>query len=374
MKLSFTLSVPPAPPPDNLAAHQFFYKTDAANRRGSAMAGTVLVTGGSGYIAGFLIRLLVERGWTVHTTIRNLAKEPEVRAILGVPAERLRVFAADLERDDGWAGAMAGCSHVAHAASPFPAGKVTDEMLIPPARDGALRALRFAKAAGVRRFVLTSSMAAIAYGHAPANGVAFTEAEWTDVNAPGVAPYIKSKTIAERAARDWMAEAGAGMEFCSVNPGAVLGPVLSGDFSTSIQIVQRLLSGSVPGYPRIGFAVVDVRDLADLHLRALETPGLDGERFLGGGRFMLMEEIGAVLRARLGDRARKVPTRRIPDLVVRAMGLFDGSIRQVTGELGRIRAVDPGHTAAVLGWRTRDETESIVDTAESLIARGVVRV
>ncbi|WP_298674398.1 NAD-dependent epimerase/dehydratase family protein [uncultured Sphingomonas sp.] len=338
------------------------------------MAGTVLVTGGSGYIAGFLIQRLTERGWNVNATIRNLAKEPEVRAALGVPADRLRFFAADLEHDAGWAEAMAGCSHVAHVASPFPLGKVTDEMLIPPARDGALRALRFAKAAGVKRFVLTSSMAAIAYGHAPANGVAFTEEEWTDVNAPGVAPYTKSKTIAERAARDWMAENGAGMEFCSVNPSAVLGPVMSGDFSTSIQIVERLLNGSIPGYPRIGFAVVDVRDLADLHVLALETPGLDGERFLGGGRFMMMEEAGAVLRARLGDKARKVPKRRIPDFVVRLMGLFDGSIKQVVGELGRVRAVDPEHTAKVLGWRTRDEEQSIVDTANSLIEMGIVKV
>lgn len=338
------------------------------------MAGTVLVTGGSGYIAGFLIQRLIERGWNVNTTIRNLAKEPEVRAALGVPADRLRFFAADLENDAGWAEAVAGCSHVAHVASPFPAGKVTDEMLIRPARDGALRALRFAKEAGVARFVLTSSVAAIAYGHAPANGVAFTEAEWTDVNAPDVAPYIKSKTIAERAARDWMAANGAGMEFCSINPSAVLGPVMSGDFSTSIQIVQRLLDGSIPGYPRIGFAVVDVRDLAELHVLALETPGLDGERFIGAGRFMMMEEAGDLLRARLGDKARKVPRRRIPDFVVRLLGLFDGSIRQIVGELGRVRAVDPEHTAQVLGWRTRNEEQSIIDTAESLIARGIVKV
>ncbi|MCW6532081.1 MULTISPECIES: NAD-dependent epimerase/dehydratase family protein [Sphingomonas] len=338
------------------------------------MSGTVLVTGGSGYIAGFLIRQLVERGWTVNTTIRNLAKEAQVRATLGVAPEKLRFFAADLEQDAGWAEAMAGCSHVAHVASPFPAGAVSDDVLIPPARDGALRALRFAKAAGVKRFVLTSSVAAIAYGHPPANGAAFTERDWTDINAPGVGAYIKSKTVAERAARDWMAEHGAGMEFCSVNPSAVLGPVLSDDYSTSIQFVQRLLDGSVPGFPRIGFAVVDVRDLADLHVRALETPGLDGERFIGGGRFMQMEEVGAVLRARLGDKARKVPKRRVPDFVLRLMALFDGSIRQVVGELGRVRAIDPGHTAQVLGWRTRDEEQSIVDTAESLIERGIVKV
>ncbi len=338
------------------------------------MSGTVLVTGGSGYIAGFLIRLLIERGWTVNTTIRNLAREPEVRAALGVPAERLRFFAADLERDDGWAEAMAGCSHVAHVASPFPAEKMPDEALIRPARDGALRALRFAKEAGVERFVLTSSVAAVAYGHEPLNGDLYTEADWTDVTAPGTSAYVKSKTIAERAARDWMAENGAGMEFCSVNPAAVLGPVMSADFSTSIQLVQRMLDGSLPGFPRIGFGVVDVRDLAELHLRALETPGLDGERFIGSGRFMMMEEGGAILRARLGEKARKVPKRRIPDFVVRLIGLFDGAVGQIVGELGRVRATDAGHAERVLGWKTRDEGDSIVDTAESLIERGIVKV
>ncbi|MFT3977949.1 MAG: aldehyde reductase [Sphingomonas bacterium] len=338
------------------------------------MGGTVLVTGGSGYIAGFLIRLLVERGWTVNATIRNLAREPEVRAALGVPVDRLRFFAADLERDDGWAEAMAGCTHVAHVASPFPAKKVAEEALIRPARDGALRALRFAKEAGVKRFVLTSSVAAVAYGHAPLNGSVYTEADWTDLNDPAISAYVKSKTIAERAARDWMAEKGARMEFCSVNPAAVLGPVLSADFSTSIQLVQRMLDGSIPGFPRIGFGVVDVRDLAELHLRALETPGLDGERFIASGRFMMMEEGGAILRDRLGDKARKVPKRRIPDFVVRLIGLFDGSIGQVVGELGRVRATDADHAERVLGWRTRDEGDSIVDTAESLIERGIVKV
>lgn len=336
------------------------------------MAGTVLVTGGSGYIAGFLVQTLIERGWTVRATIRNLAREADVRATLGIAdRERLRFFAADLTGDAGWAEAMAGCTHVAHVASPFPAGKVTDDDLIPPARDGALRALRFAKEAGVARVVLTSSVAAIAYGRDKAM---FTEADWTDATAPDVQPYIKSKTIAERAARDWMAEHGAGMEFCTVNPAAVLGPVLSGDYSTSIQFVSRMLDGSVPGYPRLGFAVVDVRDLADLHVRALEAPGIDGERFIAAGRFMMMGEVAEILRTRLGAKARKVPRRQLPDWLLRVMALFDGSIRQIVGELGRRRAVDPSHTAEVLGWRTRAEAESIVDTAESLIAKGLVKV
>lgn len=334
----------------------------------------VLVTGGSGYIAGFLIRQLVEAGWEVNTTVRSLAREAEVRKWLAVDDGKLFFFPADLTSDACWAEAMEGCSHVAHVASPFPveAPKNDDELVV-PARDGVLRALRFAKEAGVKRFVLTSSVAAIAYGH-PERDRVFTESDWTDVNASGVSAYVKSKTIAERAAREWMDANGAGMEFCSVNPAAVLGPLLSDDFSASIQFVQRLLDGSVPGTPRLGFAVVDVRDLADLHVRALETPGLDGERFIGAGQFYWMRDVADILRARLGREAHKVPRRSVPDFVVRLMALFDSSLRQVTGELGRPRRTDARHALDRLGWKTRSEAESIVDTARSLIDRGIVKV
>jgi dihydroflavonol-4-reductase len=337
------------------------------------MAGKVLVTGGSGYIAGFLIRQLIDRGWTVNATVRSLKREAEVRGWLGVDDAKLHFFAANLTNDIGWAEAMAGCSHVAHVASPFPvSAPKSDDELVEPARDGVLRALRFAREAGVKRFVLTSSVAAIASGHPEQR--AYTESDWTDVAAPKVSAYSKSKTIAERAGRDWMAEHGAGMEFCSVNPSAVLGPLLSDDFSPSIQFVQRLMDGSMPGCPRLGFAVVDVRDLADLHVKALETPGLDGERFIAAGKFLWMREVAAILRARLGPQAKRVPTRGIPDFVVRILALFDGGIRQVAGELGRRRDVDASHALERLGWRTRDEAETIVDTARSLIERGIVKV
>lgn len=335
------------------------------------MAKTVLVTGGSGYIAGFLIKQLIAEGWTVRTTIRNLKREAEVRGWLGITdPERLTFFATDLEHDAGWAEAVAGCSHVAHVASPFPAAAPkSDDELVVPAREGALRALRFAKAAGVERFVLTSSVAAIGYGRPER---VYTEDDWTDVDAPGVGAYIKSKTVAERAARDWIAANGSGMEFVSINPSAVLGPLLSDDYSASIQFVQRIIDGSVPGTPRLGFAVVDVRDLADLHVRALTTPGIDGERFIAAGKFLWMREVAAILRTRFPTA--KVPTRSIPDFVVRIMALFDSSLRQITGELGRRRDVSPEHTAARMGWRTRDEATSIIDTAQSLIDRGLVKL
>ena len=338
------------------------------------MAGTVLVTGGSGYIAGFLIKQLLDQGWRVHTTVRNPAREAALRPLLGGDADALRFFTADLMHDDGWATAMAGCSHVAHVASPFStnAPRHEDDLIV-PAREGVLRALRFAGAAGVTRFVQTSSVAAIAYGHR--RGVhRFTEADWTDVNGPDVYAYVKSKTLAERAARDWIAGQGGAMEFVSVNPAAVLGPVWSDDFSASIEVVRQLLGGLLPGCPDLGFGIVDVRDVADLHVRALTAPGIAGERFIAAGPFMKLIDEARVLKAQMPADARKVPTRTLPDWLVRVSALFNPMIRQITGELGNVRDADAGHALTVLGWQTRPVEQSIVDCARSLIERGVVKV
>jgi dihydroflavonol-4-reductase len=338
------------------------------------MSGQALVTGGSGYIGGFIIRQLIEQGWTINTTIRSLAREAEVRETLAVPAEQLRFFAADLLSDAGWAEAVAGCSHVVHVASPLPSGAVRHEDdLIVPARDGALRALRFAKAAGVKRVVMTSSVAAIAYGHGKKIGT-YTEADWTNVNGPQVHAYAKSKTIAERAGRDWMASDGGEMEYVSINPAAVLGPVLSADFSSSVQIITRLLSGQLPGLPNFGFGVVDVRDVADLHVRALTAPGIDGERFIACGPFMMMKDVAAVLRDRMGNEARRVPTRGLPDFMLQFSSLFDPTIRMVTGELGKQRITPSDHARDILGWVPRPAADTIVDTARSLIDKGVIKV
>jgi dihydroflavonol-4-reductase len=337
------------------------------------MADRVLVSGGSGYIAGFLIRQLVAEGSMVHTTVRSLAKEAAVRQLLAVDDSRLRFFAADLNSDAGWAEAMAGCSHVAHVASPLPMRTVKDaQELIVPARDGALRALRAARAAGVRRFVMTSSVAAVAYGRGP--GVhTFTEADWTDPDGPGTSPYIQSKTIAERAARDWVAKEGGGIEYCSINPSVVLGPVWSRDYSASVVIVKKLLDGSMRACPDIGFGVVDVRDVADLHVRALDAPGMAGERFIASGRFMKLREIAEVLRAQLGSQAHKVTTRNVPDWLVRVAAHFNPLARAVVGELGSVRNQDASHAKTVLGWAPRPVEQSIVDTARCLIDLGIVK-
>jgi len=337
------------------------------------MADCVLVSGGSGYIAGFLIRQLVTEGWTVHTTVRSLDKEAAVRRLLAVDNSRLKFFVADLNADAGWAEAIAGCGFVAHLASPLPGGVPKDaNELIVPARDGALRALRAAKAAGVKRFVMTSSVAAVSYGRG--RGVHhFTEADWTRLDKPGLSPYIQSKTIAERAARDWVAKEGAGIEFCSINPSVVLGPVWSRDYSASVTIVKKLLDGSMGACPDIGFGVVDVRDVADLHVRALKAPGMAGERFIASGRFMKLREIADLLRAELGPQAHRVTTRNLPDWMVHVAALVNPLAKAVEGELGSVRNQDASHAKAVLGWATRPVQQSIVDTARCLIDLRIVK-
>ncbi len=338
------------------------------------MTGTVFVSGGSGYIAGFLIRQLVAEGWMVHTSIRNLAREGEVRTSLGVDNAKLKFFAADLMSDAGWAEAMAGCSHVAHVASPLPtdAPKHEDELIV-PARDGALRALKAAKAAGVKRFVMTSSMAAIAYGHGGTKSV-FTEADWTDPTSPDAYAYVRSKTIAERAARDWVAAEGGDMEFCTVNPSLVLGPLQSGDFSTSLEAIKKLLEGSMPGMPNLGFGIVDVRDVADMHLRCLTALNMAGERFICSGPFLMMDQVAAILREGLGPQARKVPKLKLPNWLVRIAARFDPVISQVIGELGKRRESPPVHAREVLGWVPRPAEQSILDTARDMIRLGIVKV
>ena len=338
------------------------------------MAGKVFVSGGSGYIAGFLIRQLIAEGWTVHTSIRDLAKEATVRASLAVDDSKLKFFAADLTSDAGWAEAMAGCSHVAHVASPLPSNAPkSDDELIVPARDGALRALKAAKAAGVKRFVMTSSMAAIAYGHGRSKSV-FTEADWTDPTSPDAYAYVRSKTIAERAARDWVAAEGGEMEFVTVNPSLVLGPLQSGDFSTSLEAIKKLLEGSMPGLPNFGFGIVDVRDVADMHVRCLTMPDMAGERFICSGPFLMMADVAAILRSGLGQQARKVPKRKLPDWVMRLVGRFDPVVRQVLGELGNVRDTDISHARTKLGWHPRPPEESVLDTARDMIRLGIVRV
>ncbi len=338
----------------------------------------VLVTGGSGFIGSHCILQLLAAGHEVRTTVRNLKREPEVRALLKVgraePGNRLTFFAADLERDAGWPEAVAGCDYVLHVASPFPANIPEDENeLIVPAREGALRVLRASRDAKVKRVVLTSSFAAIGYGQ-PLQAKPFDETNWTDPAGNDVRPYVKSKTLAERAAWDFIAKEGGGLELAVVNPVGVFGPVLGPDYSTSILIVQRLMDGAVPGCPKLYFGVVDVRDVADLHLRAMTNPAAKGERFLAvAGDFMTMQGIAKVLKARMQGAAKRVPTWQLPNFVVRLAALRDPAVKQILPELGKRKNATNAKAKRVLGWNPRSSEESIVATAESLVRLGLLK-
>ncbi len=333
---------------------------------------TVLVTGGSGFIASYCILELLRSGYRVRATVRSVLREPEVRALLRSagkePGQMLSFAVAELGSDAGWPEAVSGCTYVLHVASPLSAGvpKHEDELII-PARDGALRVLRAARDAGVRRVVLTSSFAAIGYGY-PADHPTFTETDWTDLNAGGLSAYVKSKTLAERAAWDFIAKEGGALELAVVNPVVVLGPVLAADYSPSLDIVRRLLNGEMPLLPQLAFGIVDVRDVADLHLSAMTSPAASGQRFLAvAGDFMSVQQIAELLRRRLLEAARRVPTRVAPNWLMRLVSLFNPTIAQFSSELGKVKSASNRKAVELLGWSPRSNEEAIIAAAESLI-------
>ena len=336
---------------------------------------TVLVTGGSGYIGGWCIIQLLQQGYTVRTTVRDLKREGAVRQTLGAQVDlgdKLTFFAANLTSDDGWDAAMAGCDYLLHVASPLGVAEPKDpNVLIVPARDGAKRAVAAAIKAGVKRVVMTSSVAAATHGPTAPDSVT-DESVWTDVKGPKINAYYQSKTIAEKAAWDLIAASDGATTLATVNPALVLGPVLSPDYSESVQIVERLLAGRVPGVPRLGFNVVDVRDVADLHLRAMTSPEAAGQRFIAAGQFTWMGDIADILRAKLGPAAAKVPTGKVPDFVLRLVALVDRDLGAVTPSLGKKHDYTTAKAQSVLGWKARPLEETIVDCARSLIAAGVV--
>jgi nucleoside-diphosphate-sugar epimerase len=329
---------------------------------------TVLVTGGSGFIGSHCILDLLDAGHRVRTTVRSPDREATVRELLGAEsAESLSFATADLMADAGWADAVSGCQYVLHVASPFPLGppKHEDDLIV-PAREGALRVLAAARDARVKRVVMTSSFAAIGYGQAPP-GRPFTEEDWTNPDGDGVSAYAKSKTLAERAAWDFIEREGNGLELAVVNPVGVFGPVLGSDFSTSIELIKRLLDGAIPGIPRVAYGVVDVRDVASLHRLAMAEPAGAGERFLAiAGDFMSVAEMAALLRDRMGPAGAKVPKRMLPNWVVRTVSLFDSSVKQVVSELGKEKQASNAKAKQVLGWAPRPNDEAILASAESL--------
>ncbi|WP_436531805.1 NAD-dependent epimerase/dehydratase family protein [Actinoplanes sp. HUAS TT8] len=327
----------------------------------------VLVTGGSGYIAGWCTRALLDAGHSVRVTVRDLAREPRIRATLE-PGADVRVVRADLGSDEGWADAVAGCDAVLHVASPtLTTVPRDDDEMVRPAVDGTLRVLRAARAAGVRRVVMTSAIGAIAYGHEPRD-TPFTERDWTNVDA-GVGPYQKSKTLAERAAWEFAGGPGRGLELATVNPTGVLGPVLGPDFSPSLGVISRMLDGSMPALLKFASGYVDVRDVAALHVLAMTAPAAAGERFIAtAGHSLWQRDIAAVLRERLGERAAKVPTREMPLWAARGLARVNPQMGSLRMLLGRNLDATSAKAERLLGWKTRPIEDTIAETAESLLA------
>lgn len=339
----------------------------------------VLVTGASGYVAGHCVLQLLDRGYRVRGSLRSIARSDDVRsrftkAQRGVdPGDALSFIEAELEDARSWGPAMADARFVLHVASPLPTSiPKNPEDLIRPAREGTLHVMRAAAAAAVERVVQTSSSAAVLYGRDSSNGHLFTEADWSDPDHPDNVPYTRSKTIAELAAWAELPKLARPLEWVAINPGLVLGPVLDQGASASVQIIAKLMRAELPGLPNFGYPVVDVRDLADLHIRAMRAPQAVGQRYLGSGPFVSMREMAAMLRSELGEDARRVPTRELPDWLVRLVGLFDAEVRGQLFELGKRRQPSSEKAERDLGWSHRPVRETVVETALSLRSVGAL--
>lgn len=338
----------------------------------------VLVTGGSGFIAGHVILQLLEAGYRVRTTVRSLDREETVRDILTdagmTDGSNLEFVAADLLVDDGWARAVGGATYVQHVASPVQPGHIDNEDdLIVPAREGALRVLRAAHSAGVKRVVLTSAFHAVSWGW-PHDDHVFTDDDWTRLDGPGIDAYGKSKTLAERAAWDYIAGDGAGMELATLLPVAVMGTVMGNDISGSNHIVQSMLDGNMPGFPDLYIPIVDVRDVAAAHLLAMTTPAAAGQRFLlSSGPVMSLKQIGSVLKERLGGAAHNVPGRSIPSFVVRLGSLARPEFRAIVPDLGYRKKMSSEKARTILGWTSRPPEEAIATAGNSMVRKGLVK-
>lgn len=340
------------------------------------MSDLVLVTGASGFIATHCIVKLLRAGYRVRGTVRSIARSGQVleavRRELGSDAssgERLMFVEAELGLERGWVEAASGCRYLLHVASPVPkAAPKHAEEVIRPAREGTLRVLAAAERAGVQRVVLTSSIAAVLYGHARDGSRVYTESDWSLLNDQ-VGAYEQSKTLAERAAWEYLASLPPerGFELVAINPGAVLGPVLTKELSVSIEIVRKLIAREVPGCPNLGWSVADVRDVADAQVAALTVPEARGQRFILGSEHVGMRQIAQILAA----HSFRAPTRAVPDLVLKLVGLMDQTAALALPELGRRQDVSTQRARDVLGWKPRKVEETVLDTAYSLVRLGL---
>lgn len=341
------------------------------------MPTTTLVTGASGFIAQQLILDLLEQGHRVRGTVRSHAKGESLRSALlrhSPAAAGIELVEADLESDRGWAEAVAGVDVIHHLASPFPmAAPKNPDDLIRPARDGALRVLRAARSAGVERVVLTSSCAAVAYGWGEALPPVLTESDWSNPdNDADCPPYMKSKTLAERAAWDFVAGEGRGMALTSINPVGVFGPILSDQVKTSVGVIAQLMAGKYPALPNAGIQVVDVRDVSAAHIAAMNDDATIGERYILSDKFYWLRDFAQVLREAFPDRASKIPQRTMPDFLVRLLALFSGDMKTIAVELGKRRFSSSDKVRKLLGRELIPGDEAIRASAETLIRYNAV--
>lgn len=336
---------------------------------------TVLVTGANGFIARQLIVTLLNKGYRVRGTLRRLEHAPALKSVLAqhAPTEKLDFTAADLLRDAGWAEAMTDMTAVFHLASPFPPREVRDRSkLMRPAVEGSLRVLKAAYGAGIRRAIVTSSVVAVAYGHGSTTRVSpFGEGDWSNLESGRLGAYHESKTRAELAVWDF-AMKHPDMQITSINPGAVFGPVIGADVGTSAGIVRGLLAGEFPGLPRVGFEGVDVRDVVDLHERALQNDLSIGNRYLCTAGFIWLREIAGLLQNEFSAHAARVSLRSLPDFAVRLAGLFDAKAAMAVPELGLYTPCSTAKAWSDLGWQPRPAMDAIRATAQSLIASGQI--
>jgi dihydroflavonol-4-reductase len=332
------------------------------------MAQRVLVTGISGFIAKHVALQLLQGGYDVCGTVRALNKADQVKKSLadaGGDIGRLSFSAADLTKDEGWDEAVRGCAGVMHVASPFPVSQPSSRNALTPAsRGGVLRVLKAAKKA--ERIVITSSIAAMMYrpGRPPVFPV--TENDWTDVSWKALSAYIVSKTEAEKAAWEASVEGGYKHRVITVNPGLVLGPPLDDDISASLEVIRLFMKGAYPAIPPVSFPVVDVRDVAALHVKALETPEASGRRLIAAGETKSLLEIGNILREAFPDRARKIPSRLMPPWLVRMLALVDRNVSSVTPDLGSVPQAVSGYATAMTGVEFRPARDAVIDAARAM--------
>jgi len=330
----------------------------------------VLVTGGSGYIGGWVIVELLRQGFDVRTTLRDLSKTAALRKRIDEEADssRLNFAEADLAADAGWDEAMMGMRYVLHVASPMM--QAGGGELLKPARDGTLRVLAAATRAGVKRVVVTSSLAAAT--PVPARSSPADETVWTDPMHPGLSEYARSKTLAEQAAWDYVGRNPGGLELATILPGLVQGPLLGLTASMSLDLVARMLKGQMPAVPRLGFPIVDVRDLIDLHIKVMTHPEGGGQRWAASSDFLWMTEVAAVLKAHFGAGARKVSTRVAPDLLIKIAALFKQEYRSLLPDLGKRQDFSAYKAEKLLGWQHRPARDAVIATAQSLIEKKLV--